>query len=511
MYFLFYFIFFIYYGLIFFYFDLGYYLFILILDLNYYKLFFLLILLVIFYLIIFFGNFYMNYYIYYYYYFFLMLIFLLSMFFLLLSSSFLFLIFTWDMLGLSSFFLVLFYGNSDSISGSLVTVLTNRIGDYFLLMFIFLSGLFLNKFMLFMNYMFFFLLELISITKSAQFPFMGWLPKAMSAPTPVSSLVHSSTLVTAGCFLLMHYNYFINFNFYFLIIILSLFTIIFSSIMSFFELDFKKIIALSTLSQIGLCFFSFCLGFYFICLLHLLSHAIFKSVLFMQTGYLIYYSFSQQDLRLYNFYDNMYLYLKVQIMVSLFCLCGLMFYSGMISKHYLLEFFYTINLGFFLLLMVFIMILMTFFYCYKIFFSFFNFNYNFNYLNFSFIYFFLTLMLIFFSLFLIYYLSYNFFFLSVMFLYLDFYLIIFYIVMMMMVFFLFFNYLYFFLKYKYLSDYYLFLLLGLFYYNFLINNIFFNMFLFFLNFFNFIFNKINNLGYYFLLVFLIIMIMLIFV
>lgn len=107
----------------------------------------------------------------------------------------------WDCLGITSFLLVIYYKNRKSLGSGLITVLTNRLGDCFFL------GLLVFQFSVLLDsYIFTVLLLLASITKSAQFPFSSWLPAAMAAPTPVSALVHSSTLVTAGIYLLIRFN-----------------------------------------------------------------------------------------------------------------------------------------------------------------------------------------------------------------------------------------------------------------------------------------------------------------
>lgn len=112
---------------------------------------------------------------------------------------------SWDYLGVLSFFLVLFYGNFERVNGSQITVLMNRLGDFFIFIFFLIVTFYLNEFIVNLSYF----LLLMRITKRAQFPFRGWLPKAIRAPTPVSSLVHRRTLVTAGLFVLF---IFIDYN-----------------------------------------------------------------------------------------------------------------------------------------------------------------------------------------------------------------------------------------------------------------------------------------------------------
>src|SRR3954454_20021108 len=116
----------------------------------------------------------------------------------------------------------------------------------------------------------------------------------MSAPTPVRALVHRSTLVTAG--LIIIFNFFIlsgiPFNLFLLIIIGGI-TIFFSRIISLLEKDLKKVVALRTISQIGFCILAIGFNLFFLSFFHILSHAFFKSCLFIQVGFIIFYFFGQ--------------------------------------------------------------------------------------------------------------------------------------------------------------------------------------------------------------------------
>merc|ERR1712198_746003 len=108
----------------------------------------------------------------------------------------------WDGLGVTSFLLVIYYKNRKSLGSGMITALTNRLGDAFLLVLLGLAFLPLTA-----TYTLLILLLLTAITKRAQYPFRRWLPAAIAAPTPVRALVHSSTLVTAGVYLLLRFNH----------------------------------------------------------------------------------------------------------------------------------------------------------------------------------------------------------------------------------------------------------------------------------------------------------------
>ena len=186
-----------------------------------------------------------------------------------------------------------------------------------------------------------FFLILAGFTKSAQFPFSGWLPKAMRAPTPVRALVHSSTLVTAGLILMMNFvNLVLGYFLSMFVIFGGLLTMVFSSICALVEQDMKKVVALSTLSQMGFSIMTLGLGLNFISLLHLVSHALFKSCLFMQVGVFIHCLRGQQDSRDYSGLGGGLYFIQLQMLVTLFCLCGLIFSSGSVTKDIILEYFF---------------------------------------------------------------------------------------------------------------------------------------------------------------------------
>nr|YP_009024221.1 NADH dehydrogenase subunit 5 [Oesophagostomum asperum]AGL61163.1 NADH dehydrogenase subunit 5 [Oesophagostomum asperum] len=391
------------------------------------------------------------------YYYFVLLIFVGSMFMLNYSSSVFTMLLSWDLLGISSFFLVLFYNNWDSNSGAMNTALTNRIGDFFI--FSFFSGV------MFYGYYFFsfemmcnltiILLLLTSFTKSAQFPFSSWLPKAMSAPTPVSSLVHSSTLVTAGLILLMNFSKLtLNTSVVQVLLLIGLFTMFFSSVAALVEEDMKKVVALSTLSQMGFSMTTLGLGMSFVSFIHLVSHALFKSCLFMQIGYIIHCNYGQQDGRGYGNNGNLPMFMQLQLLVTLFCLCGLMFSSGMVSKDVILEMFFFNNYFFIMSMMFFFTIFLTFGYSYRLWKGFFlSFSKVVSVYSSTFIMNFLSLFLVIFSVFFMWWLNYNMLVLPALFLYIDFYTPLLYLLLTMLLSYFGFKLLFKELTYKFLVDY----------------------------------------------------------
>nr|WRQ18271.1 NADH dehydrogenase subunit 5 [Onukigallia onukii] len=301
---------------------------------------------------------------------FLVILFVFSMLLMIISPNLLSILVGWDGLGLVSYCLVIYYNSLNSYLAGLITCLTNRLGDVGLLIclcwlvnyggwhFMFFNGLMCNSV--------FFLLIFSCFTKSAQIPFSCWLPAAMAAPTPVSSLVHSSTLVTAGVYLL--YRFFwdlIILNSFFLFI--SILTMIFSSLCACYEFDLKSIIALSTLSQLGLMMSSIFMGLCDLGYFHLLTHAMFKSLLFLCSGIFIFYMMDNQDIRLMG---SVCMSMPVSTScfnISNLSLCGIPFLSGFYSKDFILESSIFGGMNFFVFMMIYISLGLTCFYSMRLF------------------------------------------------------------------------------------------------------------------------------------------------
>nr|ACY09442.1 NADH dehydrogenase subunit 5 [Diachasmimorpha longicaudata] len=267
-------------------------------------------------------------------------IFIMSMILMIISPNMISILIGWDGLGLSSYCLVAYYLNKKSFNSSMVTILMNRIGDIMILI---LIGLFMKfgswnfMFMKKINSMFFIFITLAAITKSAQIPFSSWLPMAMAAPTPISSLVHSSTLVTAGVYLLIRFNYLMNNKIMYMIMILSCLTMFIANFSANMEFDLKKIIALSTLSQLGLMIMTISMNYPKLSFFHLITHAMFKSLLFLCSGIMIHNYFNMQDIRMMSFTQMNMPYINLIFNTASLSLCGMPFMSGFYSKDLIIE------------------------------------------------------------------------------------------------------------------------------------------------------------------------------
>nr|AEP27711.1 NADH dehydrogenase subunit 5 [Platystomos albinus] len=298
----------------------------------------------------------------------LVVLFVFSMVMMIISPNLISILLGWDGLGLVSYCLVIYYQNMKSYNAGMLTALTNRIGDVALLMSI---AWMLNFGSL--NYIYYLdlmkestemkiigsLVILAAWTKSAQIPFSAWLPAAMAAPTPVSALVHSSTLVTAGVYLLIRFNFMFSSQMMNIMLFFSLFTMFMSGLSANFEFDLKKIIALSTLSQLGLMMSILALGEYKLAYFHLLIHAIFKALLFMCAGNFIHNFLNCQDIRYMGNLINLMPLSCSFFTISNLSLCGLPFLSGFYSKDLVVEFMSMNYLNFFVYLVFYVSIGLT--------------------------------------------------------------------------------------------------------------------------------------------------------
>nr|YP_010883379.1 NADH dehydrogenase subunit 5 [Prophantis octoguttalis]WIK99895.1 NADH dehydrogenase subunit 5 [Prophantis octoguttalis] len=306
----------------------------------------------------------------------LVLLFVFSMILLIISPNIISILLGWDGLGLVSYCLVIYYQNIKSYNAGMLTALSNRIGDVFILMviswmmnygswnYLFYLNFMKNDFYMFMVSS---MIIIAAMTKSAQIPFSSWLPAAMAAPTPVSALVHSSTLVTAGVYLLIRFNLLlIDTLFMKLLMLLSGLTMFMAGISANYEFDLKKIIALSTLSQLGLMMSILSMGLPDLAFFHLLTHAMFKALLFMCAGVIIHMMLDIQDIRFMGGISNYIPLTSLCMNISNMALCGIPFLAGFYSKDLILEMVSLSNLNFFIFLLYYLSTGLTMFYSFRL-------------------------------------------------------------------------------------------------------------------------------------------------
>nr|AHA52446.1 NADH dehydrogenase subunit 5 [Histeromerus sp. QL-2013] len=299
----------------------------------------------------------------------LIMIFVSSMIMMIISPNMISILLGWDGLGLSSYCLVAYYQNKKSFNSSMITILMNRIGDIMILILISLFMMFGSwNFMFFksMNMIFMFFILIAAITKSAQIPFSTWLPLAMAAPTPISSLVHSSTLVTTGIYLLIRFNFLMNNNFLYFLMMLSSLTMLLAGSSANFEFDLKKIIALSTLSQLGLMILTISINLPKLAFFHLITHAMFKSLLFLCSGIIIHNYMNNQDIRYISFMNMNMPFINLTFNIASLTLCGMPFLTGFYSKDMIIEMFLMNYNNLIIFLIMFLSMMFTIMYSFRL-------------------------------------------------------------------------------------------------------------------------------------------------
>lgn len=253
---------------------------------------------------------------------------------LILNNNFYWMIFGWDGLGVVSFLLIIFYINQERNRNGLFTIFQNRIGDLFFVLFI-LGCLDLRIWRNIVLSVRSLCLIVGARVKRAQFPFNSWLLAAIRAPTPISSLVHSSTLVVAGVYILLQFRYCLVDCLVYLkwLRMLTLFIRLFGLIN---EVDIKKLIAFSTINHVALIILILRIKLYKVTYFHLNIHAIFKSLMFICFGFVILASYHRQDKRLVRI---VYINPIIKIIYTFSCLCliGLPFLTAFFSKDFIIE------------------------------------------------------------------------------------------------------------------------------------------------------------------------------
>ncbi len=268
------------------------------------------------------------------------------------GNNFLLMFVGWEGVGVCSYLLVSFWftriaANQSSISA----FLTNRVGDCFLTIGMFailwsfgnldyatvfsLAPFYNENVVIIIGIC----LLIGAMAKSSQVGLHVWLPMAMEGPTPVSALIHAATMVTAGVYLLMRVSPLIEYSSLVLLLCLWLgaITTVFSSLIGLFQQDIKKVIAYSTMSQLGMMVIAIGLSSYNIALFHLVNHAFYKGLLFLGAGAVIHAVADNQDFRKYGGLIS-YLPLTYSVMlIASLSLVAFPYMTGFYSKDFIIE------------------------------------------------------------------------------------------------------------------------------------------------------------------------------
>jgi proton-translocating NADH-quinone oxidoreductase chain L len=284
-------------------------------------------------------------------------IFTFFMLFLILSGNFITFFFGWEGIGICSYLLISFWKTRvRALKSALLAVITNKVSDLFLLIGLLMVFISCNSFSFVLLQLdvqmlgmlgeatrlytlgnFFFLLA--AVGKSAQLGLHIWLPEAMEGPTPVSSLIHAATMVTAGIFLFLKLGIVLhnNLTVLWLILLFGSCTTVLGGSLALFQTDFKKIVAYSTCSQLGYMFLCCGLLGYQYTFYHLVVHAFFKALIFLSSGYLIHNFCGEQDLRTIGGIVTLYPFAFIAILGATLSMMGIPGFSGYFSKEQIIE------------------------------------------------------------------------------------------------------------------------------------------------------------------------------
>lgn len=286
-------------------------------------------------------------------------LFTFSMLMLIMSNNFIQLFFGWEAVGLVSYLLIGFYFKRESaVFANLKAFLVNRVGDFGFILGI---GLVLAYFGGSLRYqdvfaylpnvvgMQFLGTDLITVTclllfvgamgKSAQFPLHVWLPDSMEGPTPISALIHAATMVTAGLFMVSRMSpiYELSTTALSVIMVVGAITALFMGFLGTIQNDIKRVVAYSTLSQLGYMTVALGVSAYSIAMFHVMTHAFFKALLFLAAGSAIIGMHHDQDMR---HMGNLKKYMPITWLTMLLgnlALIGTPFFSGFYSKDSIIE------------------------------------------------------------------------------------------------------------------------------------------------------------------------------
>ena len=276
-------------------------------------------------------------------------LFIFSMLLLVMGSNYLILFIGWEGVGLCSYLLIGFwYQNVEYGKAARKAFIMNRIGDLGLLIGIFLIVTQTNaldyisvaqnatKFEFDGVIIMFITLSLFigAMGKSAQIPLFTWLPDAMAGPTPVSALIHAATMVTAGIYLVVRSNFLYHLapSTLDFILIVGLATSLIAAFIGLRQNDIKKVLAYSTVSQLGLMFIALGAEAYTSAMFHLMTHAFFKALLFLGAGSVIHAMSGEQDMRFMGGLKNKIPVTYWTFLIGTLAIAGIPPLSGMISK-----------------------------------------------------------------------------------------------------------------------------------------------------------------------------------
>ena len=280
-------------------------------------------------------------------------LFMFSMLVLVMGSNFVMMFVGWEGVGLCSYLLIGYYFSRDeAANASRKAFITNRVGDFGFMLAIFAviatfgTAQYTNVMPQAASYpvetlgnwglMSWIALGLMigACGKSAQFPLHVWLPDAMAGPTPVSALIHAATMVTAGLYMLTRTNVIFQHSQTMMLVVAAIgaFTAIFAATIGITQNDIKRVLAYSTVSQLGFMFLACGVGAFIIGIFHVVTHAFFKALMFLGSGSVIHGMHHEQDMRRMGRLKKYMPYTYLTFLAGWLAICGIIPFSGFWSK-----------------------------------------------------------------------------------------------------------------------------------------------------------------------------------